>query len=55
MFNCLLSAKILVHQMQIRGERNGYKAVRLRADAHGIAVTNHYLLTLSRTGRIKDI
>ena len=32
--------------MQIRGERSGWKAVRLRAEAPDTAVTKHLLLEI---------
>ena len=50
-----LSAEILVPRMQIRGERSGWKAVRLRAEAPATAVTKHFLWEICRTGRITDI
>ena len=55
---CLLNpvgAEILVPRMQIRGERSGWRAVRLKAEPPSQAVTKHYLWTLGRTGRISDI
>ena len=50
-----ISAEILVPRMQIRGERSGCKAVRLRAEAQATAVTKHFLLKIGRTRRITDI
>ena len=50
-----LSAEILVPCMQIRGERSGWKAVRLRAEAPATAVTKHFLWEICRIGRISDI
>ena len=41
--------------MQIRGERSGWKAVRLRAEAPATAVTKQFLWKISRTGRITYI
>ena len=56
--SCLMSpiiAEILVLRMQIRKERSGWKAVRLRAEARATAVTKHFLSEIGRTKRIKDI
>ena len=56
--SCLMSvlcAEILVPRMQICGERSGWKAVRLRAEAPATAVTKHFLWEIGRTGRITDI
>ena len=56
--SCLMSpqsAEILVPRMQICGERSGWKAVRLRAEAPATAVTKHFLWELGQTGRITDI
>ena len=41
--------------MQIRGERSGWKAVRLRAEAPATAGIKHFLWEIGRTGRITDI
>ena len=41
--------------MQIRGERSGWKAVKFKPDAPEIAITYHYLWTLARTERIRNI
>ena len=38
----LLNAEILVPRMQIRGERSGWKPVKLRAEAPATAVTKHF-------------
>ena len=50
-----LSAEILVAQILIRGERSGWKVVRLGAEAPATAVTKHFLWGIKRTGRITDI
>ena len=50
-----LSAEILLFQMQIRRERFGWKAVRLRAEAPATAVTKHVLWKIGRTGQRTDI
>ena len=50
-----LSAEILVPRMQIRGERSGWKAVRLRAEAAAAAVIKHLLWEIGRTGQFTDI
>ena len=50
-----LSAEILVPRMQILGERSGWKAIRLRAEAPAKSMTKHFLWEIGRTGRIIDI
>ena len=55
---CLLSpvsTEILVPRMQIRAERTGWKAVRLRAEPPTHFITKHSLWTAGRIGRITDI
>ena len=56
--SCLMfpvNAEILVPRMQIRCERSGWKAVRLKAETPRFAITKNYLWDLGRTRRITDI
>ena len=50
-----LSAEILVFRMQIRGQRSGWKTVKLRAEAPAMAITKHFLWEIGRTRQITDI
>ena len=51
----LVNAEILVLRMQIRGERSGWKAVRLKAEMPRFAITKNYLWDRCQTRRITDI
>jgi len=55
---CLISPvanEILVPRMQIRAERSGWKAVKLKAEAPSSPILSHLLWSEGRTGRITDV
>ena len=55
---CLVNpanSEILVFRMQVRAERSGCKAVRLKAEALKTAITAHEFWSTGRIGRIVDI